>query len=69
MTVVYCLVLLSYPTFKGCNHCPNRSGNVVAHLACHASQDSHDHLRSGFCLRDGRLEVFSILKNENPGAD
>ena len=45
------------------------SSHSWIHLACHAFQDAHDHLRSGFCLRDGRLEVFSILKNENPGAD
>ena len=32
------------------------------HLACHASQDTHSPLKSGFFLHDGRLELLEIMK-------
>jgi len=32
------------------------------HLACHATQDSENPLKSGFYLHDGRLELADIMK-------
>jgi len=34
------------------------------HLACHASQDQHNPLKSGFFLHDGRLELSEIMKQK-----
>jgi len=34
------------------------------HLACHASQDLENPLRSGFYLHDGRLELSEIMKQK-----
>ena len=36
------------------------------HLACHASQDTHSPLNSGFFLHDGRLELLEIMKLKIP---
>ena len=36
------------------------------HLACHASQATHDPLKSGFFLHDGRLELLDIMKQKIP---
>jgi len=36
------------------------------HLACHASQDTHSPLRSGFFLHDGRLELLELMKLKVP---
>ena len=36
------------------------------HLACHASQDTHSPLRSGFFLHDGRLELLELMKQNIP---
>jgi len=34
------------------------------HLACHATQDSENPLKSGFYLHDGRLELSEIMKQK-----
>jgi CHAT domain-containing protein len=34
----------------------------VVHLACHGVQDWNDPLKSGFCLRDGRLTIDAIMR-------
>jgi len=34
------------------------------HLACHATQDLKDPLKSGFYLHDGRLELSEIMKQK-----
>jgi len=34
------------------------------HLACHASQDLENPLKSGFYLHDGRLELLEIMKQK-----
>ena len=36
------------------------------HFACHASQSTHNPLRSGFSLHDGRLELSEIMKQRIP---
>ena len=36
------------------------------HLACHAVQNTHEPLRSGFLLDDGRLELSEIMKQNIP---
>ena len=36
------------------------------HLACHASQNTHSPLKSGFFLHDGRLELLEIMKLKIP---
>ena len=36
------------------------------HLACHAVQNTHEPLRSGFFLEDGRLELSEIMKQNIP---
>lgn len=39
------------------------------HLACHGVQDTSQPLRSGFAMRDGRLELSDIIKIQNMHAD
>ena len=39
------------------------------HLACHASQNTREPLKSGFALHDGRLELSSIIQKKLVGAD
>jgi CHAT domain-containing protein len=39
------------------------------HLACHGIQDTSQPLRSGFAMRDGRLELSDIIKIQNMNAD
>ena len=34
----------------------------ILHLACHGVQDAMNPLRSGFCLRDGRLTVADLMR-------
>ena len=34
----------------------------ILHLACHGEQDAIDPLRSGFCLRNGRLAIGELMK-------
>ena len=36
------------------------------HLACHAIQTTHEPLRSGFFLHDGRLELSEVMKQNIP---
>ena len=36
------------------------------HLACHAIQTTHEPLRSGFFLHDGRLELLEVMKQNIP---
>jgi len=36
----------------------------LIHLACHATQDLKDPLKSGFYLHDGRLELSEIMKQK-----
>jgi len=36
------------------------------HLACHASQNTHSPLKSGFFLHDGRLELLELMKLKIP---
>ena len=39
------------------------------HLACHGVQDTSQPLRSGFVMRDGRLELSDVIKIQNMHAD
>lgn len=40
----------------------------IVHLACHAEQNDNEPLESGFCLRDGRLTVASLMQLALPRA-
>jgi CHAT domain-containing protein len=41
---------------------------AVVHFACHGQQDPHNPLKSGFCLRDGKLTVGKIMQQQSPSA-
>jgi CHAT domain-containing protein len=41
---------------------------AVVHFACHGQQDPHNPLKSGFCLRDGKLTVGKIMQQQSPNA-
>ncbi|KAA1472323.1 hypothetical protein DENSPDRAFT_838560 [Dentipellis sp. KUC8613] len=45
------------------------SRNNWIHLACHATQDSSDPLRSAFLLHDGNLELGDIIQQSRPQAE
>jgi CHAT domain-containing protein len=41
---------------------------AVVHLACHGYQDLENPLKSGFCLRDGKLTIAQIMQQHSPSA-
>jgi CHAT domain-containing protein len=73
-----CLLELRMP---GVNDSPNMGPHVtvdnvmahlpdasVLHLACHAYQDAHDPLASGFFLHDGTLTIAEVMRRKMPNA-
>ncbi|TEB26221.1 hypothetical protein FA13DRAFT_1777067 [Coprinellus micaceus] len=50
--------------YPGTDH-PLQSCSTWVHFACHASQDDHDPLKSGFSLEGGKLTLADIIRRRH----